>query len=70
MDTQTLIETAKRLGIKVTRAKEGTQIFECWADRVEQADWLHRPLRFADCEMPAEAARRNAAIAAANAYAI
>jgi hypothetical protein len=34
----TIIETARALGIKITSAEDGTAVFQCWADRVEQAD--------------------------------
>ena len=29
-----IIQTARDLGIKITRAEPGTDIWECWADRV------------------------------------
>ena len=32
-----VIETAKKLGIKLTNAELGTEICQCWADRVQWA---------------------------------
>ena len=37
MDVTQLTAVAKSLGIKLTNAKEGSEIFEAWADRVEMA---------------------------------
>ena len=51
-----ITDMARRLGIKLTSAQEGSDLYECWAYRVLEA-W----------EFPSKAAT---AIAAANAYAI
>jgi hypothetical protein len=32
-----LITSAKALGITLTNANEGTELFTCWADRVQSA---------------------------------
>ena len=37
MAHQTIIDAADRLGIKPTHAPVGSQVWEAWADRVEQA---------------------------------
>ena len=36
----TAIETARDLGITITRATPGSDMFECWADRVMQC-WAY-----------------------------
>ena len=33
-DLQEITQIAKRLGIKPTNAEEGSELFDCWADRV------------------------------------
>ena len=38
MTNEHIIASASALGIKLTRAEEGTEIYETWADRVRQAD--------------------------------
>lgn len=37
MDIDEITKTATELGITLTSAKEGTQIYQCWADRVQLA---------------------------------
>lgn len=37
MTNSEIIVTANKLGIKPTQATPGTEIWQCWADRVEQA---------------------------------
>jgi hypothetical protein len=38
MSPDQIIAAAARLGIKPTRATVGSELFECWADRVREAD--------------------------------
>ena len=44
MNIDQITKAASTLGIKLTNANEGTEIYQCWADRVLQAkhhqDWM------------------------------
>jgi hypothetical protein len=60
-DENKLIASAKALGIKITRAELGSDICQCWADRV-----LYAQKAFDDGDM----AECQAAIEDANIYAI
>lgn len=58
---------ATRLGIKQSRAPRLSQLWQCWADRVLEADMHDR--RIATTSIPREMERRDVMIEAANAYA-
>ena len=78
MDVTTLTTIAKLLGIKLTNAEEGTEVYEAWKDRVEQAneydlDINHaRNLRSRQAQEDVKefTEKRDAAISEANRYAI
>jgi len=78
MTMKELIQTAQALGIKLTNAEEGTELYRAWADRVEQAEEHDLDLNFARNQRGSEAreytqefsAKRDAAVADANRYAI
>jgi hypothetical protein len=61
MDINEIIDAAVILGIKLTNAEVGTELYRCWADRVVQAWYCRRDV---DLKFYQEM------IAAANAYAI
>lgn len=56
MSSAKIIRTAKDLGLKITRAEQTSEMFQCWADRVQQC-WVY--LR--DREIAAYYAMRNEA---------
>ena len=77
MDVTTLTKIAADLGIKLTNAEEGTEMYTAWADRVEQAEGYDLDLNHARKSRGPEAeyargsvAKRDSAIAEANRYAI
>jgi hypothetical protein len=45
MTNEAIVEAAARLCIKPTRAPVGSHVWECWADRVQQADMYSRAAR-------------------------
>jgi hypothetical protein len=75
-DVTEITKIAQALGIKLTNAEEGTEIYQCWADRVEEAK-MHddRATDAWDCRPDSgdgeiEARRRDIMCAEANRYAI
>lgn len=72
MTATEIATSADRLGIKLTRAPVGSEVWECWADQVKQADaydvqfdaedWPRSHERFMEL--------RAAAVSAANAAAV
>jgi hypothetical protein len=58
MNINQIIEAAKALGIKLTNAERGTDLCQCWADRVALAKSYFDRGEMAKCqEMIAEANR-------------
>ena len=64
-----LTATATALGIKLTNANEGTEIYQCWADRVLLAA-LHAEKLVHSVLHKEHAKRRDEYIAEANRYAV
>ena len=74
-DLQEITDIARKLGIKLTSAEEGSELFECWRDRVLEADGRADDVRLAlregdDREAKRTNAARAEAVLSANAYAI
>lgn len=68
MTNEATTAAAERLGIKPTRAKPGTAIWQCWADRVQQADMYDD--KTVDNLGAQRRVRRDDYIAEANRYAV
>ena len=49
-DINEVIEAAKALGITLTNANEGTDLYQCWADRVMDAMNAFRRNDLARCQ--------------------
>jgi hypothetical protein len=66
-----LTKIASALGIKLTHAQEGTQMYQAWADRVVEADKFDQDILSSSNTLGRAAliVQRNAAIREANRYA-
>ena len=68
MTIDQITKAASDLGIKLTHANEGTEIYQCWADRVLEAEaTVRHPLPL---NVGQQRALRAAAVREANRYAI
>jgi trans-2-enoyl-CoA reductase len=67
MDNKQITAAATALGIRPTRATVGSHLWECWADRVREAQALAVSAQFADYGRIDAETRRDHAMAEANA---